>query len=95
MLIQFDLHLNLESIVANDLCYLTDCAYIFDTKNNIEFFLTATIHVNDNRIYNDGKYEYDEVGIPFLAELGKQLYQLELTRYREHPADLLKFNVLD
>ena len=88
-------HIHIFNKVGFAYGYLTDCAYIFDTKNNIEFFLTATIHVNDNRIYNDGKYEYDEVGIPFLAELGKQLYQLELTRYREHPADLLKFNVLD
>lgn len=55
--------------------YLTDCAYIKDTKENIEYFLTATVHVNENQIYNDGVYEYDEVGVPFLAELGRQVHK--------------------
>lgn len=57
---------------------LTDCSYIKDTKNNIDFFLTATILVNDNGIFNDGKYEYEEVGLPFLAGLGKAVYEYEL-----------------
>ena len=59
---------------------LTDCAYITDTKNDVEFLLTATILVNKNGIFNDDNYEYDTVGIPFLAELGRELYQLELKR---------------
>jgi len=54
---------------------LTDCAYIHDTKENIEYFLTATIHVNENQIYNDGVYEYDEIGIAFLAELGRVIHK--------------------
>lgn len=58
--------------------YLTDCAFIKDTKNDISFFLTATIHVNDNQIYNDGIYEYDSIGLPFLSELGQLVYQYEL-----------------
>ena len=57
---------------------LTDCAYIKDSINKIEFLLTATILVNGNKIYNDDTYEYDTIGIPFLAELGRQLYQQEL-----------------
>jgi len=60
--------------------YLTDCAYITDYENKIAFILTATIHVNKNEIFNDDTYEYDEVGIPFLAELGRQVYQYELNR---------------
>jgi beta-lactamase class A len=57
---------------------LTDCAYIKDTKNNIDFFLTATILVNNNQIFNDDVYDYDTVGIPFLAALGQEIYQQEL-----------------
>jgi len=60
--------------------YLTDCAYIKDTKNNIDFIITATIHVNANKIFNDDVYEYEEIGIPFLAELGRQLYKYELNK---------------
>jgi hypothetical protein len=55
--------------------YLTDCAYIMDTTNEISFILTATVHVNENRIFNDDNYQYDEVGIPFLAALGRQIHQ--------------------
>ncbi|NNE77170.1 MAG: hypothetical protein HKN31_08865, partial [Pricia sp.] len=59
---------------------LTDCAYITDSENNIQFMLTATILVNKNGIFNDNTYEYDDIGIPFLAELGRQLYSYELNR---------------
>ena len=60
--------------------HLTDCAYIKDVKNDIEFLTTATILVNENGIYNDDQYEYDEIGIPFLAELGRSIYQTELEK---------------
>lgn len=53
--------------------YLTDCAYIINHKTNKEYIITATVHVNKNKVYNDGVYEYETVGIPFLAELGRQL----------------------
>ncbi len=59
--------------------YLTDAAYIVDLERNIEFILAATIHVNDNAIYNDDTYQYDEVGIPFLAEVGRLFYAHELS----------------
>ena len=59
---------------------LTDCAYIKDSKNNIDFLLTATILVNKDGIFNDDVYEYDEIGIPFLAQLGREIYQQELQR---------------
>lgn len=52
---------------------LTDCSYIINEKTNKKYILTATIHVNNNKTFNDGVYEYDEIGIPFLAELGRQL----------------------
>ncbi|MEO1010876.1 MAG: serine hydrolase [Bacteroidota bacterium] len=61
---------------------LTDCAYVLDTKNEVDFLVTATILVNKDGIFNDDQYEYDEVGIPFLAELGRQLYTYELERKR-------------
>lgn len=59
---------------------LTDVAYIQDKENDVEFILTATVHINENGIFNDGIYEYDELGLPFLAELGRQVYQYELER---------------
>ena len=49
---------------------LTDVAYIHDEKSDLKFFLTATVLVNQNKIFNDDNYEYETVGIPFLARLG-------------------------
>lgn len=60
--------------------YMIDNAYIVDTKNNIEFLLSAVIYVNEDGILNDNKYEYDEIGLPFLAELGRVIYNYELHR---------------
>ena len=54
----------------------TDVAYVKD-RNGIEFFLTATILTNKNEIFNDNNYEYDQLGIPFLAALGREIYQFE------------------
>lgn len=68
-------HIKIYNKVGYAYGYLTDCAYIRDEKNEVEFILTATIHVNEDRIYNDNNYEYEEVGIPFLAELGRGVYK--------------------
>jgi Beta-lactamase enzyme family len=59
---------------------LTDTAYIVDEVNDVEFLLSATILVNDNGIFNDDEYEYDSIGIPFLAQLGREIYLQERSR---------------
>jgi len=61
---------------------LTETAYIQDESNNVEFLLSATILVNKNGIFNDDEYEYDSIGIPFFAELGRTLYAHELQKKR-------------
>ena len=71
-------HISIYNKVGDAYGTLTDCAYIHDTKNAVEFMLTATILVNKNGIFNDNTYEYEEIGLPFLAQLGRELYQLEL-----------------
>ncbi len=73
-------HIKIYNKVGYAYGTLTDCAYIKDTKNNVDFMLTATILVNSDGIFNDDAYEYDEVGIPFLAQLGRELYEYELNR---------------
>ena len=44
--------------------------------------LSAVIYTNKDQILNDGKYEYNSIALPFLAELGRQMYRFELTRKR-------------
>ena len=59
---------------------LIDCAYIVDAENNVEFMVSATLLVNKDGIFNDDSYEYDAIGFPFLAELGRQLYAKNLKK---------------
>ena len=73
-------HLKIYNKVGFAYGTLTDCAYIKDEKNNVDFMITATILVNKDGIFNDDVYEYDEIGIPFLAELGRELHRLEIER---------------
>ncbi len=65
---------------------VTDCSYIIDTASSAEFFLTATINVNENGIYNDGTYAYKEVAMPFFTELGRLVMAYEIKRPRKHKA---------
>ncbi|QGU95724.1 hypothetical protein GOM49_12045 [Clostridium bovifaecis] len=60
--------------------YLIDNAYITDLEKGIEFMLTSVIYTNENEIFNDGKYEYYKVGMPFLANLGRVIYNYEINR---------------
>ena len=73
--------------------YMIDNAYIVDFDNKIEFLLTAVLQVNENEIYNDDTYEYDEVGFPFLAELGRAIYEVERKRKRPRLPDLSRFDL--
>jgi len=67
---------------------LLDVAYIADFKNNLEFFVSATIYCNEDGILNDDQYDYKTVGLPFMKELGQLLYNHELKRERKIKADL-------
>lgn len=63
--------------------YLQDCAYVIDRAAGVEFLLTATIHANADGIFNDDRYEYEQVAVPFLAALGRAVLQYERERARE------------
>jgi hypothetical protein len=58
--------------------FLIDGAYFHDTKNNIEFLLSAIIYCNSDGIFNDDKYDYDSVGFPFMKELGRAIHAHQL-----------------
>ena len=73
--------------------YLIDDAYVVDFEAGVEFLLTAVIHVNADQVFNDDAYEYDEIGMPFLARLGRAVYEHELRRERPRRPDLSRFRV--
>jgi hypothetical protein len=73
--------------------FLTDASYVADFTHNVEYMLSATIHVNSDGILNDDKYEYNAIGTPFLYQLGQTIYQHELTRKRKNAPDLSAFRI--
>ncbi|MEN0055358.1 MAG: serine hydrolase [Mucilaginibacter sp.] len=77
--------------VGDSYGYDIDNAYIVDFKNKVEFMVTAVVQSNEDGIYNDNKYEYATVCLPFLKNLGRMLYQYELKRPKKHLPDLTKF----
>lgn len=70
----------ITNIVGQSYGFMVDCAYIQNKKENVEFMLSAVIYTNEDEIINDGKYEYNTIALPFLAELGRQVYNYELKR---------------
>jgi len=69
--------------------FLTDVAYFVERSTQTEFLLAATVYVNANGIFNDDRYEYETLGLPFLEALGQQLLEDARSRPRERlaPAD--------
>jgi hypothetical protein len=72
--------------------FLVDMAYIVDFEKKIEFVLGAVIYVNENEILNDGIYEYESVGYPFMRDLGQAFYDYELKRPRAQTPDLSRYD---
>jgi hypothetical protein len=68
--------------------HLIDGSYFVDFENGVEFFISAIIYTNENETLNDDTYETNEIGLPFFTELGEYLYQMELKRKKQIPADL-------
>ncbi len=73
--------------------FLTDVSYVADFKNGVEFMLAATLYVNSDEIVNDGKYEYETVGHPFLYGLGQTIYRYELQRTHKYKPGLSAFKI--
>ncbi len=73
--------------------FLTDVAYIVDFEKKIEFMLSATIYCNQDGIINDDRYDYDRMGLPFMKNLGRMLYDHELKRGRLNEPDLSAFKI--
>lgn len=73
--------------------FIIDNAYIVDFKNKVEFFLTAVVQSNEDGIYNDGKYEYETVCYPFMKNLGRCIYEYELSRKKVHEPNLNQYKM--
>jgi hypothetical protein len=69
--------------------FMTDVSYVLDTKNNIDYMLSATIYVNSDGVVNDSKYDEEAVGFPFFDKIGRAIYSYELSRSHQHKPALV------
>ena len=83
--------LRIYNVVGMSHGYLADVAYFADAEQPLEFMLSAVVYVNKNGVLNDATYEYQTVGLPFLAEVGQLIYHYEATRTRQFPPNLSEF----
>lgn len=60
--------------------FISDCTFMNDTQNEIQFILSAVLYVNQDGVLNDGKYEYTTIGHPFLRRLGELVYEYEKSK---------------
>jgi len=90
---QMPSHVRVFNKVGWSYGFLTDVSYVVDFKNKVEYMLAATVYVNSDEILNDGKYDYNSVGYPFLYQLGQTIYQYELQRDRKYKSDLSRFRI--
>lgn len=73
--------------------FIIDNSYFVDFKNKIEFFLTAVVQSNEDGIYNDSKYEYETVCYPFMKNLGRTIYDYELSRKKDNQPNLEQYRM--
>ena len=59
-------------------------------ENNIEFFISAIIYTNKDNLMN-GKYQYNSIGMPFMANLGQLIHNYEKQRKQTYKPDLKEF----
>ena len=54
--------------------YVSETAFIETTKSSI--IISIAMKVNENQIFNDNNYEYEEIAIPFFAEFGREIIDI-------------------
>ncbi|WP_149242194.1 serine hydrolase [Dyadobacter sp. 32] len=86
-------HIRLFNKCGDAYGYMLDNAYVADFEKGIEFLLTAVIYCNEDDILNDNKYDYEAVGLPFMENLGKVIFEYELNRKRSDRPDLSRYEV--
>lgn len=60
--------------VGNAYGFLIDAACFENRNSRKKFLLSAVIYCNSDEIFNDDRYDYDNVGYPFLQVLGRAVY---------------------
>lgn len=59
---------------------LSEVAWVIDRHSGAECLLAARVLCNADGVYNDDRYEYDTVGLPFLAAWSRAVLDVERER---------------
>lgn len=70
-------YLKVYNKVGDAYGHLLDIACFEDRLHGVEFLLSAVVYVNSDGVLNDDRYDYDSLGLPLLAEIGKRVYAHE------------------
>lgn len=70
-------YLKVYNKVGDAYGHLLDIACFEDRLHGVEFLMSAVVYVNADGVLNDDKYDYDSLGLPLLAELGRRVYEHE------------------
>ena len=84
-------HIKIFNKVGLAYGFLIDNAYIIDLDNKVEFFLTAVVYGNSNKVLNDNSYDYNNLTIPFFSNLGNIIYDYEKNREKKYYPDFTQF----
>lgn len=89
-----DTNIRIFNKIGDAYGFMTDVAYIIDKRNKVEFMLSCTLLCNSDGIFNDDKYDYETIGLPFMKNLGEVIYNYEKKRQRNFKPDFgnLSFN---
>ncbi|HEX2252692.1 MAG TPA: serine hydrolase [Thermoanaerobaculia bacterium] len=63
--------------------FTTENAWITDTATGRSLLVAATLYTNEDETLNDDRYEYEEIALPFLADLGEAVGRLLNTQAPE------------
>jgi len=91
--IELDPNIRIFNKYGDSYGYIIDNSYFVDFKNGVEYFLTAVVQSNEDGIFNDNKYEYETVCYPFMKNLGRMIYEFELSGKKNQKPDLSKFKM--
>jgi hypothetical protein len=60
--------------------FMIDNAYIVDTVNGIDFFLTVVIKCNQSNIIGEEYYEYETAGLSFMKNISRFIHEYEMKK---------------
>ena len=85
-------YIRIYNKISSAFDFMIDMACIVDYDKKNEFVLGTVIYVNENEILNDGVYDYERNGYPFLRDSAQLFYEYKVNMPRTYVPGLSKYN---